>query len=382
MSTSTPQVLGTVPGFVPVDVAGDAITHGHVRSRKWFITGFDAGRALDLYTAAAAHVNLIDPHSFSGNLETTFLRIQANANYFRNWNIVMCAELTPTTGRCHVHAAVLTSQPITRKALRDVFGPWDMRVMRGTPTQARDYVIKSGNMAVYIGDATVWDAPPPPKEKAPPIDWQHVLSCCNAVRSFPQFKRQFIDGGDNDCIRASIARVNFIKDLIAANSPPKKAAPVLLTLWQRAILTLCKSPPLNSHRKINWIWSPESGTGKSSITDLIINDGTKVFVWPQGSSVKDAVYMYDEQPVIVFDVPREGGIENLYPLLETVSDQILVSAGKYMGVVKRFYAHVLVLANTSPEQDRLPGRIEEIRVKPLADEAYELVDIATQLSFE
>lgn len=92
--------------------------------------------------------------------------------------------------------------------------------------------------------------------------------------------------------------------------------------------------------------------------------------------------MYDDQTVIVFDVPRDGRIENLYPILETVSDQNLVSAGKYQGTIKRFFAHTIVLSNTSPDHDRLPGRIQEIQVKPLAEEEYEMIEIATQLSFE
>jgi len=92
--------------------------------------------------------------------------------------------------------------------------------------------------------------------------------------------------------------------------------------------------------------------------------------------------MYDDQPAIIFDVPRDGRLENLYSILETVSDQNLVSAGKYAGVIKRFYAHVIVLSNMGPDHDRLPGRIQEIQVKPLADEEYELTDIVSQLSFD
>jgi hypothetical protein len=92
--------------------------------------------------------------------------------------------------------------------------------------------------------------------------------------------------------------------------------------------------------------------------------------------------MYEDEKAVVFDVPREGSIESLYKVLEVVSDQNLVSGGKYQGAVKRFYAHTIVLSNFSPDHDRLPGRIQEIRVKALADEEYEMTDIISQLSFE
>jgi hypothetical protein len=208
-----------------------------------------------------------------------------------------------------------------------------------------------------------------------------VIGCCNTVRSFKQFKNNFIDQGDDMCIRASVSRINFIKDLISANSPPRKNCSHLLTLWQRALLVLVKDSPILSHRKVQWVWSPESATGKSSITDLIRNDGSKIFVWPQLAEIKDALGMYNDEPVVIFDIPRDGRVDWLYPILETVSDQTLIASGKYQGVIKRFVSHTIVLSNFAPEHSRLPGRIEEIRVKPLADETYEQIDIATQLSF-
>lgn len=386
MSTSsTPTVIGHVPGHVPSDVAGDIVDRGHVRSRRWFLTGFAGANALDFYMATCAAQGLILPTSFEGNTRTLFERIMAHGvnTYFRNWHVVMCPEQAPTTHTWHVHGAIIAEQPITRKAIKDVFGPWDMRIMRGNPLQALNYIIKSGSIVVYVGDANKWQAPhPAPQARLNPIDWEHVLQCCNSVRSFAQFKRQYIDQGDQDCVRAAISRINFIKEIIAANSPPKRTCRVLLTLWQRALVTLCSTNPVGSHRRIHWIWSTESGTGKSTITDVLIEHGLRVFVWPNASSIKDAIYMYDEQPVIIFDIPREASVEQMYSTLETVSDQTLVSAGKYTGVVKRFFAHVIVLSNMAPEESRLPGRFEIINVKPLADETYELVDITSQLSFD
>lgn len=144
---------------------------------------------------------------------------------------------------------------------------------------------------------------------------------------------------------------------------------------------MCEDTPVASHRKACWIWSAESGTGKSSIVDLLRESGKSVFMWPRDSTIKDAVHMYDDQEVVVFDVPRDGRVEAIYEAIETVTDQCLVSGGKYSGSIKRFLAHTIVLSNMAPDHDRLPGRIQEVHAKPLADEDYEMVDLASQLDF-
>lgn len=406
---STPIQMGSIEGHVPPEVAGDKATNNQLRYRAWFLTGFQGvflffytyfilnfdiitsylstgHGALDFYTATCAAKGLCTPACFEGDLLNLYNKIVSPSveTYFRGWSVILCPEQAPTTLNWHVHGVVVTAPgcKISRKQIQDVMGPFDCRPLRGTRSQARDYCIKSGGMAVYVGDASVFDPEEAPLAKQAAIDWAHVINCCNLSKSFGDFKRRFITTGDNDCTRAAIARIGFIKEMIAANSPPRRIISHLLTLWQRALITACKDSPVASHRKIYWVWSTESGTGKSSVADLLLQHDISVFIWPGESSLKDAIYMYQDQQVVVCDVPRDGRVDNLYPILESVSDQNLVSAGKYQGCVKRFFSHTIVLSNFSPDHDRLPGRIQEINVKPLADENYEVTDVVSQLSFE
>jgi hypothetical protein len=355
--------------------------NNQARYRRWFITGFAGHGAIDFYTAVCGLLNVVDATSFTGNILNIYNKIK-EPGYFNGWDIVMCPEQAPLTGNWHIHGAIISKTVTSRKKIQSIIGPWDCRPMRGSPQQARDYALKSGGMAAYIGNAAVWDENEAPLARAPPIDWSHVINCCNRVRTFKQFKREFIDTNDPDCLRAAVSKVHFIKELICANSPPKRSISHLCTLWQRAIITACLDSPVASHRKIMWIWSPESGTGKSSICDLLRQHDLTVFVYPQEAAMKDALGMYADQSVTIVDVPRDGRIETLYPVLESISDQTLLASGKYQGVINRFFCHTIVLSNMEPDHDRLPGRIQEFRVKPLADEQYEQVDVATQLSFD
>ena len=384
IADTTPLIMGAIDTHVPAHVAGDKVETNQARYRRWFLTGFEGAGAVSLYMATSAALNIIQPTSFDAptmNLYNAITSVGINS-YFKDWRVVMCPEQAPTTGRWHVHAAIISATVTSRKTIQKVFGAWDCRPMRGTAKQARDYVIKSGSMPLYVQDPAIWDEEEQPLVRQPPIDWAHVIACCNASRSFRQFKKEYLDTMDPDCLRAAVSKISFIKELISANSPPKRTMSHLLTLWQRALITACTDNPVAAHRKIYWVWSPESGTGKSSLADLLIQNDISVFIYPGEAPLKDALGMYQDQKVTIIDVPRDGRIESLYPVLENISDQTLLASGKYQGTINRFFCHTIVLSNTSPDHDRLPGRIQEFRVKPLGDEEYEGVDIASQLSFE
>jgi hypothetical protein len=383
---TTPIVIGRVDGTHPPEVAGDFVTSNNARYRKWVLTVWSCAEwtADEFYMAVAAANNQISAASFPPNVMAIYDTIMADGinAYFKNWNVCICAETSPTTHRVHLHVTVESSTVISRKKLFEVFGNCWCAPMRGSKKAARDYVIKDGAMAIYIGNAATWDDNEQPLARQAPIDWQHVFACCNTVRTFKAFKRRYLDTNDTDCVRATICKVPLIKELITANGPPMKTLSLLLTLWQRGIVTQCLLNPILGHRTATWVWSSESGTGKTSIIDILIQNNLEVFIYPQDTPLKDALGMYNDEPVVVLDIPRDGRVDMMYPILEQITDQSLLSSGKYQGTITRFLAHTIVLSNTAPDHDRLPGRIQEVRVKPLADEEYEMTDIVTQLSFD
>jgi hypothetical protein len=139
-------------------------------------------------------------HSFSGYLLTKFTEIQAAGvdEYFKHANVVMCPEQAPSTGEWHIHAGIILNNVCSRRQLQAIFGPWDFRPMKGSPSQVKEYILKNGGMAVYVGDPSVWDTEEQGQRRPPPIDWSYVIGCCNTVRSFKQFKNNFIDQGDDN----------------------------------------------------------------------------------------------------------------------------------------------------------------------------------------
>lgn len=205
VDVSTPVPIGTVTGHVPVEVAGDVITDNGVRSTRWFVTGFDGAGASDFYTAIAIHTGkCADSSAGNPTLASMLQRIRTGfeMGLYAGIDAVFCPEQCPTTGRFHVHGAIKASKRLSRRQIQAILqGPWDCRPMKGTYSQARNYAIKNGGMAVYLGNPTVWDPVEVPLRRANPIDWAHVIQCCNTCRSFKAFKRRYIDQGDDDCTR-------------------------------------------------------------------------------------------------------------------------------------------------------------------------------------
>ena len=370
-SSSTIKQLSTMDPTTTAPVVDNS-----VRSRTWFLTSFDSNRFMVL----AAYCQGIDFHSFDQDTMAMYNEY-ASHGFPQNMKFVFSSELAPTTGRLHFHIGIRSEYLMSRRQLQALFGSCDMRPAKGKPFEIKTYIAKAGNPVYYYGDRAFWDEDPPRLTRhSAPIDWPHVFRCCAEVRTFKEFKRQFIDTEDADCVRAAISKCSFVQTLIGTNSPLKRVITHEPAQWQHGLVTACAQDPVLGHRKIWWVWSPESGTGKSTIVDLLIQNDISVFIFPVESGLKDALGMYQQQKVVVFDVPRDGRLDPLYPLLEAVSDQTLLSSGKYQGTFARFLSHTIVLSNHGPEHARLPGRIEEIKVKPLADETFTRIN--TQLSFD
>jgi protein tyrosine phosphatase (PTP) superfamily phosphohydrolase (DUF442 family) len=164
---------------------------------------------------------------------------------------------------------------------------------------------------------------------------------------------------------------------LRASLPPRQEFEYALTVWQSELLAYCKG--VAKPRVIYNVWSNESGTGKSSITRILRANGLSVLVAPVTGDIKDQaniIMMYDHQEVVVFDVPRQGALnDHLYTLLEMVSDHRIATSGKYEGKQVAFKSHVIVCSNRPLEDENLPGRIHFIPVETLDKEVYAEVEI-------
>lgn len=299
----------------------------------------------------------------------------------------MCWESAPTTGHYHLHVDVVYLANHSRKQVMATFGPADCRTAKATPAQRLAYICKSGHMAVTYNEDYYRPRGADNRPSRRGIDWDTVYNNVAAVQSYAELWRRFgMPTSSEYCYHTSSAlrgRANYLRELFTMRSPAKAAIHYTLKKWQRQVVNAFIGAPSTSKRKVLNVWSSESGTGKSSLVDIIRNELNKnVFVWPVGGEAKSGIFMYHQEPVVVFDLTRNTVMNNeIYEAIEMVSDQRLVSTGKYEGKTVRFDAHTLVLSNRPLEEDSLPGRLTYINPKPLDEEEQEELDISLSLDF-
>jgi len=72
-----------------------------------------------------------------------------------------------------------------------------------------------------------------------------------------------------------------------------------------------------------------------------------------GGKTADVAYMYDNQPIVVFDLPRDSADFTNYGTIEHMKDGQIISP-KYTSVCKMFdVPHVIVFANFLPDMNKL-----------------------------
>lgn len=285
-------------------------------------------------------------------------------------------ETAPTTGRYHLHFYVEYNSLKSMAQVKSAFGAVDVQAAKGKPHQAYEYIKKAGNAVITFN--TDRFTAPPSTDRRPQgqlINWEYVATKAMDFETYETFFRCYCmptsSGYDPAICTAVRTKPAFIKELFNNRSPIKMPFVHAKTAWQQEVQDLCKQPPVNSHRKIINIWSAESGTGKSSIADILRDAGLRVFVFPAGDRMLDAAFMYRSEPVVIFDLPRQDcHTDDLYKSLEIVSDQRVVTSGKYEGRSTRFLAHTVVTSNRALEDYRLPGRITYINAQPLDKENY------------
>lgn len=123
--------------------------------------------------------------------------------------------------------------------------------------------------------------------------------------------------------------------------------------WQNEVLGLLREPVKS--RRIIWIWSSESGTGKSTFFDYVCRQ--KDFTVLPGSDYDNTLYAYDGQGILWFDLTRSQSAEHIpYHALEKFSNSTFHLSKKYTSVRKYVSAHVVVTANVPPDETKLPER--------------------------
>lgn len=140
---------------------------------------------------------------------------------------------------------------------------------------------------------------------------------------------------------------------------------IVLKKWQKAVIELIERG--FKKRQIIWIWSKESGTGKSTFQDYLFAEyGRRVC---KGNwSWKHFLNGYKkEEDIITFNLERDVELHKTHTaVLEKVSDGTVHRGEMYEGAMKIVKGVVLVFANVPPPHGSLPDRFIEFGLDPRA----------------
>lgn len=135
---------------------------------------------------------------------------------------------------------------------------------------------------------------------------------------------------------------------------PKKTQ---LFLWQEEICKIIESEP--DDRTIYWYWSKKGRIGKTTFAKYLYKTYGTIALNGKGGDVRNGIVDFiettgDTPSSVVMNIPRCFNCEYLsYESLENIKDMYFYS-GKYKGgMVCGNSPHLIVFANTCPDEERM-----------------------------
>lgn len=258
-------------------------------------------------------------------------------------------EIAPETNRRHIQGYVELNKPMRISGLKALFRCPTMHceARRGTRQQAREYCRKAESRAgpeagpFECGDFGIEERARTDLNEARLAIQRHAS--WSAVVNDPEIANE-------------VARYRGWAREVYENRPVEVPAPeIILRTWQQELIGMLDEPV--QKRRIIWIWSTESGTGKTTMFDYC----SALYNILPGGDYQNTLYAYDGQGVIWFDLSRHQTHEHIpYHALEKFSNQTLHLSTKYVTCKKYVSAHIVVTANIAPDETRLPDRCAKI----------------------
>lgn len=278
--------------------------------------------------------------------------------------MVYQVENCPTTKRDHIQGYLELNAQTRFLQVKAMFAPAVVHLEGRKAKNAKpaiDYCMKEETRV-----SGPWEFGTRPDEEAktqPKIDW---ISVREKVQALPHW-RQVIQSEDPEIVRATASKLNYVKELHGARDVAAFPPNIVLRKWQKKVLAMLDEPPVK--RRIIWIWSEKSGTGKTTFFDYV---SSKYDVLP-GADWANTLFVYDGQSVIWYDRTRAQstdfrGTDLFYSDLERFSNCSVHTSTKYQGTRKHVNAHVVVTANAGPDDFRLPQRFVVIEAKTAEEE--------------
>lgn len=260
-------------------------------------------------------------------------------------------EECPETKRWHNQGYIEFNAPVTYNVVKGLLGDPTCHVeaRKGTRSQARAYAMKE---ETRVAGPTEWGTWTPEENERQRED------LVDARLKIQKHKSWFNVVNDPELVRVIAKYGRWAREVFESRPINQPAPEIALYEWQTDVLSMLTEPV--EKRRIIWIYSHESGTGKTTLYDYV---STRMNTLP-GGDYANTVYAYDGHDCIWFDLTRHQTDEHIpYHALEKLSNQTTHLSTKYVTVRKYISAHIVVTANVPPNTSKIPDRCKVILAK-------------------
>jgi len=263
--------------------------------------------------------------------------------------LVLQLEECPETGSLHYQGWIELNTKTRRTRVKEILkaNHAHLEKRRGTREQARDYCMKEESRVDGPWEYGAWSASPGRGKRTDLDDFVSFLKLPETTTE--QVYEQH---------SAMILRYRGWMSIWQHFHPPSFVMEeIALRPWQLEVMEKLNAPW--ERRKIYWIWSQASGTGKTTFSNYVFlrlksllttdfNWSNLVYAVPNGLKV------------LWFNLPYDQPVnEAVLTTLEKASDGGPVFSTKYESQQKVLAAHVVVTSNCEPPFERLRNRIHD-----------------------
>lgn len=286
----------------------DETTKNRVKSRYWLVTGFADEPQFDKFTMTCMRVG---------------------------------REICPETQRPHWHASIQFASEVRQSTLKQVFPKDNLQIRKGNYSEFFAYSKKDGD---YIDHGE-----PSHNNQGERADFTELIDAVNEGDTLATLMVKF---------PKTVSRfMPYTKLLISNRSDELALAKRKLRFdrelrpWQQALKLIIEGEV--SDRFVYWLYDKPGGSGKSFMSGYLQTHHSAFIV--SGGKVADIAHAYNEEPIVVFDLPRTMAdhCDHIYSMIEKFKDGCIFS-GKYESRTKVFdIPHVIVFANFEPDLTKL-----------------------------
>lgn len=139
--------------------------------------------------------------------------------------------------------------------------------------------------------------------------------------------------------------------------------------WQKILLTQLTYGDSPHDRQVNWYWSTQGKTGKSSFCKHLVFNYNAVFLSKgKYNDIINIIHNTDmvNKNIVVIDLPRNNGNKVSYDAIESIKNGLICNTKFETGSKGFAPPHIVVFANSPPDLDKLSNdRWNVVNIDPV-----------------